>query len=190
MCEDLVVPKAVTDPSELRSPTNPSERVRIRSTGTGTYTTYLIGKPRVVTYSPTGRCTRGFVAFRPQQGSYDQADVHFIKDYWRPDSEVVHTELEVYEKFESIPDYHDGIATVCCGGDLSMPSGEPQVTQTQEFGSTGYLRRIHTRIVLNEVGIPLKDYKNSKELCVLVKQAMRGPLFPVFLTMAQLETNT
>lgn len=115
---------------------------------------FLVRNLTTSSVSPTGRATRGYIAFDIEEKAF-----RFLKDYW--------------------------LATVCCGGDLSMPGGELQVTRTQELGSTGYLRRIHTRIVLNEVGIPLKDYKNSKELCVLVKQAMKGSLFLVFLTMAQ-----
>ena len=161
---------AVTDPSELRSSSNPTERIRIKSTGTGTYTTYLIGKPRVVTYSPTGRCTRGFVAFRPQQGSYDQADVHFIKDYWRPESDGVRKELDTYANLRFCGVQF--VPTAIGGGDV----GHHQVTFTQDYmnQSTVPLRKVHCRIVLKEVGRPLITYENSRTLMTAICFAIRG----------------
>ena len=63
-----------------------------------------------------------------------------------------------------------GIATVRCGGDLPG-----QLTRTQQFPEADdYLPRVHTRIVFNEIGIPLIDYKHSFELCCTLLRVLRG----------------
>lgn len=148
--------------------------------GTGTYTTYFIGKPRVASYSPTGRCTKGFVAFRPQQGSYDQADLHFIKDYWRPDSDGVRKELDTYANLEYCGVKF--IATAIGGGDV----GRRQVTFTQDYmdQSITPLRKVHCRIVLKEVGRPLITYENSGVLMKAIYFAIRGQfLFSLYASL-------
>ncbi|KAH8100113.1 hypothetical protein BXZ70DRAFT_206800 [Cristinia sonorae] len=119
--------------------------------------------------APTGRATKGYIAFDLETRKF-----RFLKDSWRPDSPDVHPELEVYEKFGSVDPPIPCLATVCCGGDVfHLIGGErvKQATRTQEWIPL-YHSRIHTRIVLNEVGLPLKAYTNSRELCNIVSQAM------------------
>ena len=120
-----------------------------------------------------GRATKRFIAFNVEEKTFC-----FLKDSWRPDSPSIHPELEVYEKLA--PNNIIGIATVHSGGDLFLPtfhesSAEIQVTKTQTLpGATQNLRRIHTRIVLNEVAIPLERYRHSKELCIAILCALSG----------------
>lgn len=133
---------------------------------------FLVRNLSTSSVSPTGRATKGYIAFDIQEKVFC-----FLKDYWRPDSDAVHSEMEIYAKFESLGEDKKiaGIATVRCGGDLCLPGGGGlQVTRTQDFGQSSHLRLIHTRLVLNEIGIPLKDYKNAKELCSVVLYAFKG----------------
>lgn len=131
---------------------------------------FLIRNLRAGSASPTGRVTRGYIAFDLKAKGF-----RFLKDYWRPDSNAIHPELEVYRDLEKAAVGY--IATVCCGGDLV---GQETQTQSHLSGPKLPLRRIHTRMVLNEVGIPLEDYVNSYELCTTVAFALFGSFF-VFL---------
>ncbi|TCD63746.1 hypothetical protein EIP91_004997 [Steccherinum ochraceum] len=128
---------------------------------------FLVRNLTASSNSPTGRATKGFIAYDLQEKSFC-----FLKDSWATRSDDVHPELDVYKRLE--PHKIPGIATVRCGGDLPMtPGGDDlQETRTQDWeGADDYLPRVHTRIVLNEIGIPLKDYSDSKELCSAVSVA-------------------
>ena len=77
-------------------------------------TSYLIGKHIVASFSPTGRGTKGYVAF-----NLKNARLCFLKDYWRPSSAQIRSELEIYKRL------HDNnvrrIATALGGGDVLDP---------------------------------------------------------------------
>ncbi|KAH8100115.1 hypothetical protein BXZ70DRAFT_1008623 [Cristinia sonorae] len=132
---------------------------------------FLVRNPSSHSRAPTGRATKGYIAFDLETRKFC-----FLKDSWRPDSFNVHPELEVYERFRGVDPPIPCLATVCCGGDLfSIIDGETvkQTTRTQEWiDDLHYHARLHTRIVLNEVGVPLKDYTDSLELCHAVSDAI------------------
>ncbi|EKM49689.1 uncharacterized protein PHACADRAFT_265259 [Phanerochaete carnosa HHB-10118-sp] len=137
--------------------------------------TYIIGRHRSGSRSPTGRGGKGFIAY-----DVDRARLVFIKDYWCADHPEVHPELEVYRKLNTArlangsPISH--IATAIAGGDVDGPKG--QVTLTQEYlpvtertkGKPA--RRFHHRFVVWQVGRPLETYANSLELVGYVYQAL------------------
>lgn len=133
---------------------------------------FLVRNPSSYSSSPTGRCTKGFIAY-----DITEQNFCFLKDSWTAQSPKIHSELDVYEKLEShnIP----GIATVRCGGNLTITPGSTtfQSTKTQDLdGAKDFLPRYHTRLVLNEIGMPLKDYLHSLELCTVVFIALFGTL--------------
>ena len=132
---------------------------------------FLVRNPTTHSVSPTGRATKGYIAF-----DVDQKDFCFLKDSWRPMSDNVHPELDVYERLAA-----NGVnltATVRCGGDLLLGPGQLQLTRTQELQTPSiYFPRVHTRLVLNEVCIPLKHYTDSRELCKVVLEALVGKCF-------------
>ncbi|CCM06270.1 uncharacterized protein FIBRA_08520 [Fibroporia radiculosa] len=127
------------------------------------YLRFLIGKATFISSSPTGRATKGFVAF----------DMHlrrlvFLKDVWRVTN--VPTELEVYERLWK----HKvcNILTPICGGDVggsqSSGSPSPQTTRTQEFVKK-QSTRVHFRLIVYQVCKPLTEYSDSRELvCILL----------------------
>ncbi|CCM06472.1 uncharacterized protein FIBRA_08739 [Fibroporia radiculosa] len=127
------------------------------------YLRFLIGKATFISSSPTGRATKGFVAF----------DMHlrrlvFLKDVWRVTN--VPTELEVYERLWK----HEvsNILTPICGGDVggsrSPGSPSPQTTRTQEFVKK-QSARVHFRLIVYQVCKPLTEYSDSRELvCILL----------------------
>lgn len=130
---------------------------------------FLIRNLSMHSSSMTGRATKGYIAF-----SIATEKFCFMKDCWRADSPLIRPELDIYDDLKEYGVRH--VATVCCGGDVRVTDSESeQRTRTQDFlGVDKLLPRVHTRIVLNEIGIPLKDYIDSKELCTVVAFAYRG----------------
>ncbi|KAH8100081.1 hypothetical protein BXZ70DRAFT_203982 [Cristinia sonorae] len=124
---------------------------------------------RTTSPSPTGRGTKGYIAFDLEKKKFC-----FLKDAWRADADGVHPEIEVYKRFEGLATPIAGIATVSCGGDMHNAIGSRRIARQETKAQAwfpGYAPRIHTRIVLNEVGIPLRDYEHSFELCCVVYDA-------------------
>ncbi|EKM52418.1 uncharacterized protein PHACADRAFT_198473 [Phanerochaete carnosa HHB-10118-sp] len=118
---------------------------------------YLIGKSISSHYSPTGRCTRGFIAF--DLGSRRMV---FFKDQWRSVLRP-RTELDAYRRLHRHHVRH--IATPIAGGDVE------QYTLTQEL-IFSLPKRVHTRFVTKEVGRPLEDYDNAIHLLEVVGMAL------------------
>ncbi|TCD67815.1 hypothetical protein EIP91_011877, partial [Steccherinum ochraceum] len=129
---------------------------------------FLIRNPTSYSLSLTGRATKGYIAFDVVTKSF-----HFLKDSWRPDSPLIHPELKIYEDLAKSKVRF--VATVRCGGDVRTTPKEPvQQTQSHIFRvvAENILSRIHTRLVLEEIGIPLHEYRDSKELCTAVGYAL------------------
>jgi hypothetical protein len=134
---------------------------------------YLVGRYVASHLSPTGRCTRGYVAF-----DLEDRELVFFKDQWRPGN-CKHTELETYQELHK----HKVkcIATVLAGGDVI----DNETVTVQATISQRYLKmpkrktpvpRIHTRLVTKEVGRSLDDYDDSVELIYVCTQALLGEL--------------
>lgn len=97
----------------------------------------------------------------------------FLKDTWRPNSEKIHPELDVYERLKK----HDVryIATAIGGGDVRDP--ELQRTLTQRYMDDiprPPLERFHYRLVIEELGRPLDTYELAAYMIVAVFNALRG----------------
>lgn len=126
----------------------------------------LVGRPCVVHSTPTGRETKGYVAF-------DLADKKFVflKDSWRVVHKKVEPEISIYAHLHK--NHVSNIPTVLYGGDVYTSSDTRQETHTQTEldGFCGY---IHTRLVMKEIGRPLSEYKNSHELVVATGDALKG----------------
>ncbi len=130
---------------------------------------FLVGKPHFVTDSLVGRCTRGYVAY----------DLHtkrlcFLKDYWRPCVPGrTRPEHLVYERLNSCG--VQNIATLICGGDV----GGLRAQQTLIQGLLTHMEkppvpRVHYRLATEEIGLPLEDFKNFKELAMIFYDAIIG----------------
>ena len=136
--------------------------------GERTYT-YLIGKPLSASRSPVGRGSKAFVAY-----DVDRKRLVFMKEYWRPDDDTVHSELETYGKLNKARVRH--VATAVAGGDVE----DRHVTRSQELMSlqshrtAGAARRVHHRFVVLEIGRPLETYKDSAHLFRAVYDAFIG----------------
>ncbi|RPD57224.1 hypothetical protein L226DRAFT_572563 [Lentinus tigrinus ALCF2SS1-7] len=146
------------DPSSASPPPPPAEP-------TDRY--FLVGKPHFMTDSLVGRCTRGYVAYDLSTGN-----LCFIKDYWRPyvpgRSRPEHL---VYERLQS--SQVEGVATLICGGDV----GGLRAQRTQFHTLLSHVKalpvtRIHYRLGTKEIGLPLEEFKNFRELSMVFYDAI------------------
>ncbi|KAL4243859.1 EKC/KEOPS complex subunit BUD32 [Abortiporus biennis] len=121
----------------------------------------LVRYPRVSPRSPFGRSTKGFVAL-----DVDEMKLKFLKDCWRYDNVKYHAEHEVYEKLRAAK--VNNIAKVEGGGDVVDAEGEPQVTAAHWYlrrGKIKHLALVHYRLLIRQLGTPLKEYTWSNKLC-------------------------
>lgn len=128
---------------------------------------YFVGKHRVATYSITGRATKGYIAF-----IVEKARLGFLKDYWRPDSRRITSELQIYEELLAVGVRH--VATVFGGGDV-----KGQTTKTHKFlrdRPHAPTKRVHCCILFNELARPLEDYQDFEQLVTIVYHALTGKL--------------
>ena len=133
--------------------------------------TYLVGRHVSGHYSPTGRCTKGYVAF-----DLEDNELVFLKDQWRSVG-AKHTELETYQELHKYG--VKCIATVLAGGDVvDDDDAAVQSTISQRYLKMPRrkrpLERIHTRLVTREIARSLDDYMDSVELIYVCTQALVG----------------
>lgn len=128
---------------------------------------FLIGKYLSASHSLTGRATRGYIAF-----DIEKERLVFLKDYWRPDADGVHPELDVYARLKQ--NNVRFVATAIGGGDVG--GSRAQLTGTQELipEPKRPKARIHYRVLLEQVGQPLEKYYNSYFMLAFVAHALIG----------------
>ncbi|KAI0792901.1 hypothetical protein C8Q75DRAFT_587079 [Abortiporus biennis] len=96
----------------------------------------------------------------------DEMKLKFLKDCWRYDNVKYHAEHEVYEKLRAAK--VNNIAKVEGGGDVVDAEGEPQVTAAHWYlrrGKIKHLALVHYRLLIRQLGTPLKEYTWSNKLC-------------------------
>ncbi|KAH9936628.1 uncharacterized protein B0H18DRAFT_1165261, partial [Fomitopsis serialis] len=120
---------------------------------------FLVGKPYFMSDSPIGGGTRGYIA-------YDVAEhrLVFFKEYWRVDEPTYHPEGEVYLELHKHGVQY--IATPIAAGDVCGATGEARSTRAQAFLEGSPPKLIQYRIILLEIGKPLKEYETSYDLVV------------------------
>ena len=132
---------------------------------------FLVGKPHFVTDSLFGRCTRGYVAYEPDTGR-----LCFIKDYWRPYvSGRSRPEHLISERLNSL--HVKNVATLICGGDVDGPRA--QMTQWQDMLdhlTVLPVPLVHFRMATEEIGLPLEEFTNFRELARVFHSAIQGEL--------------
>ena len=130
---------------------------------------FLIAQPISYEYTLTGRCTRGYIAFDLEDGCQC-----FLKDQWRTYSPETRPEWRTYQRLQNKKITY--IATAIAGGDIGPP-GCPQRTKADKLHikKIGVVERVHSRLIVREIGKPLEEYKDSVELlrvCVHVLSGM------------------
>ena len=143
---------------------------------------FLIGKPTSVSYSATGRGTKGYVAYE-----VGQSRLVFLKDSWRWESSRPEHEVYMQLKVSEVRN----VAILVCGADVQGSGGQVRATRTQEFfakGELDKLKRVHYRLVVEEIGTPLPEaYRESLDLCAFVFHALRG--FIIFQLLQSTSDN-
>ncbi|CAL1715122.1 unnamed protein product [Somion occarium] len=144
----------------------PLYEVQVHDHISGKTSCFVIGKPRKPATSLFGRATRGYVGFDSVEH-----DFVWLKDAWRSDSLNSHPEWEIYSKLKNAN--VKNIATMRCGGDVYNP--KLQCTLSQDYISSPLLkRRIHSRLIINEIGFPLDAYETSRILIYIVLCAFQA----------------
>ena len=131
---------------------------------------YLIGQPVSAQCEPIGRATRAYVGLDLEAGR-----LVFIKDQWRANTLGTHPEVETYcrLKANNVP----CVASCLGGGDVAFPDRHAlQQTVTHHYlpSEVGDCERIHSRIILKEIGRPLETYVHSGELITVTYHALLG----------------
>ncbi|KAI0794665.1 hypothetical protein C8Q74DRAFT_1366081 [Fomes fomentarius] len=137
---------------------------------------FLVGRHHFAADTLIGRCTRGYVALRLQDGKADS--LCFLKDSWRPyvpgraRPEHVVYQLLAEHKVPHVP-------TLVCGGDV-IDSLDSQVTVVQESLVVDDMKpfpRIHYRLVTKEICVPVQEFRNFKELTSIFIDVLRAHFY-------------
>lgn len=128
---------------------------------------YLVGKPTTYCCSPTGRATKGYVAFDLQRRC-----LVFLKDAWRANSPRIRSELSTYIALNSAE--VQNVPTALGGGDVGGPQRQRTLTQKYLKTSSRPLERVHGRLILRELGKPLESYEHSLALILVTGDAFEG----------------
>ena len=148
---------------------------------------YIVGRSIVAPRSPTGRCTRGFVAL-----DTETRQLVFLKDSWRPNISGVEPESHWYEKLKgarNIAAFSHGSNVGCMVARQGVTTrgmgrrAEFQVTLTQNYamqycGIEAMMGYIHYRTVQYEFYIPLNMFRNSKHLAEIMNNVILGKRLP------------
>ncbi|RDX51407.1 hypothetical protein OH76DRAFT_1555123 [Lentinus brumalis] len=130
---------------------------------------FLVGEPHFATNSLFGRCTRGYVAYDLQTGR-----LCFLKDYWRP-YVPGHTRPEhlVLEHLNRCKVRH--IATLICGGDVGGYRAQETKGQVLlHHTKAPPVPRIHYRLATEEIGLPVEEFKNFRQLAAVFLDAINA----------------
>ena len=145
---------------------------------------YIVGRSMMYPKSPTGRCTRGFVAM-----DMKAKKLTFLKDSWRPDIAGVKSESHWYNMLKGARN----IAAFSHGSDVGkvvvrktrgMKNGiQPQRTLTQKYamkfsGIENMMGYVHYRIVQCEFYVPLTMFRDSKHLTEIMYDVLLGKRRP------------
>ncbi|KAI0315905.1 hypothetical protein OF83DRAFT_1129717 [Amylostereum chailletii] len=124
----------------------------------------IVGSPRWYSRSMFGRGTFGYVGFNLHTGL-----LVWLKDYWRVDRATYPKEETFYKTLaeNSIPH----TARKIYAGDV-----KGQATRTQDFVNSPWacavtddlLPLVHYRIVIDQIGRPLRGFNSLKQLCQVI----------------------
>ena len=136
----------------------------------------LVGRPLFSSPSMMGRGTRGFVGW-----DIDADRQVFVKDSWRADSPRLCSEMEIYYELWRDEESHDveqtHIPTALGGGDVrNLKKNQRTLTQGLVVLPTSEVPRVHSRIVIKEIGRRLKDFEHPFELANGIYGALLGTI--------------
>ncbi|RDX45743.1 hypothetical protein OH76DRAFT_930840 [Lentinus brumalis] len=126
---------------------------------------FLVGKPHFQAPGVAGRATRGYVALPLTDEGVVGGSFVYLKDAWRVDRQGIEREGAVLQELNSLGIKY--VPTLVCHGDIPG-----QVTKSQDLWKTYHpkeeecplKRHQHYRLVVEEVGKPLDQFKDGVEL--------------------------
>lgn len=138
----------------------------------GQIITLLIGTYHVYNYSPTSRGTKGYFAY-----VIGHERLVFLKLGWRPSSSDIDPEHKTYERLYA--ERVENIPQIIAGGDVyhygDEGPGRRLCTRTQEFLSGSKpLKRYAYRLIIETLGLPLTEYRDTWEMFRIVGHAVIG----------------
>ena len=145
---------------------------------------YITPSARWTTEALIGRATYGYIAYDVENGN-----LVYLKDFWRVDYPDIQKEGDIYRELHEaeVPN----IAEMDRAGDVPLIShldneiqvsaGAVQRTRTQEYvdrewcpGRPHVEPYVHYRLVLKTLGRSLNQYKSTRELCEVIRDAIIG----------------
>lgn len=143
--------------------------------------TYLVGSSHFDAGWLNGRGTRGYVALdldyvRQHRGSNSWRKFVWLKDAWRVNQNDIQQEGSILRHLNEHKVKH--IPHVLCHGDVA---NQQTITHMHWVGADTQENplRIHThyRVVVQDVGRPLKTFVNGVELAMLIYDCVTGKLY-------------
>ena len=141
---------------------------------------YVVGKPSFKAHGVLGRCTRGYVAVEVIDGELDGKFV-YLKDTWRAvatdpldEAAYLRKEGETLKRINEANVAH--VPTLVAHGDIQ--GQETQVPKDSQKVNDKRKHRVkkhqHYRLVVEEIGKPLSQFKNSGQLVLAMHDCIQG----------------
>ena len=140
---------------------------------------YVVGKPSFKAHGILGRCTRGYVGVELIDGELDGKFV-YLKDTWRvvvtdplDESAYLRKEGEMLKRINEANVAH--VPTLVAHGDIQgqetqVPKASQKVNDKREHRVK---KHQHYRLVVEEIGKPLSQFKNSGQLVLAMHDCIQ-----------------
>ncbi|EPQ50704.1 hypothetical protein GLOTRDRAFT_66831, partial [Gloeophyllum trabeum ATCC 11539] len=129
---------------------------------------FLVGRPHFTAPGMTGRATRGYVALDEESN-----ELVYLKDCWRVDLPDMTREGDVIQLMNN--EGVQCVPTLVCHGDVKGQCTSTQKHWSRDAGKPNPFRpHQHYRLVVQEVGCPLSDFKHSEELIQVITECITG----------------
>jgi len=144
---------------------------------------YITPSCRWATDALIGRATFGYIAYDVENGN-----LVYLKDFWRVDHPEIQKEGDVYRELHEaqVPniaemDRAGDVPLISQNGELQVAALAVQRTRTQDYvdrpwcpGHPQVESYVHYRLVLKTVGISLNQFKSTRQLCGVIRDAVVG----------------
>ena len=134
-----------------------------------------------------GRATFGYIVY-----DVENDNLVYLKDFWRVDHPNIQKEVDVYRELHEaqVPsvaemDRAGDIPSISRNGEFQVTALAVQRTRTQDYVSRPWCPchpqvepYVRYRLVLKTVGISLNQFKSTRQLCGVIRDAVvgEGPL--------------
>ena len=100
----------------------------------------------------------------------------FLKDSWRPDVPGrTRPEHLAYQRLHRMDvEKKDDIATLICGGDVGGTRAQCTRVQKDLPDANRPVPRVHYRLVIEDIGLPLSEFRDFGELSSIFASVLEG----------------